>query len=155
MREGPLLIHDGRALRPLEVGRDLGYRAEDLLDNLDAERILYPAEHELLERIADVLARPPARRQDGPAVWVSRDDLAALGHAVEVLGRLRRRRLNELAGNTTPYVGEGADGCRRSAQIIRDELATLDAGDPRRELLEELAFAWDAAAIRWERGNRG
>lgn len=45
-----------------------------------------------------------------------------------------------------PYVGEGADGCRRSAQIVRDELATLPAGDARRGELEAQAQAWDERA---------
>lgn len=47
-----------------------------------------------------------------------------------------------------PYVGEGSDGCQRSAQIVRDELATLPAGDPRRDELEAQAQAWDERAER-------
>lgn len=34
-----------------------------------------------------------------------------------------------------PYVGEGADGCYRSAQIDREEADTLDALDTRRDEL--------------------
>lgn len=43
-----------------------------------------------------------------------------------------------------PYVGSGADGARRSAQIDRDERDMLAADDLRRPLLE-------ASALRWER----
>lgn len=52
-----------------------------------------------------------------------------------------------------PYVGEGADGCERSAQIVRDELATLPAGDARRGELEEQAQAWDERARMERRGG--
>lgn len=45
-----------------------------------------------------------------------------------------------------PYVGAGADGARRSAQIDRDELDTLDRDDPRRPLIEESATRWDRQA---------
>lgn len=41
-----------------------------------------------------------------------------------------------------PIVGTGADGYRRSEQIIRDELDTLDADDPRRPALEGEAHGW-------------
>lgn len=47
-------------------------------------------------------------------------------------------------GWRNPYVGSGADGARRSANIDRDELDTLDRDDPR----------WDAivdSIERWER----
>lgn len=46
-------------------------------------------------------------------------------------------------GLRTPYVGEGADGARRSAQIDREEAAGLDRGDPRRERLLESAQRWE------------
>lgn len=42
-----------------------------------------------------------------------------------------------------PYVGEGADGARRSAQIDRDEAATLEPGERRQALM--------ASAARWDR----
>lgn len=47
-------------------------------------------------------------------------------------------------GWRNPYVGSGADGARRSAQIDREELALLSRDDPRRETLE-------ASIERWER----
>jgi hypothetical protein len=46
-----------------------------------------------------------------------------------------------------PYVGEGEDGCRRSAQIVRDEVATLDVADPRLPGLLAQAEAWDRRAM--------
>lgn len=46
------------------------------------------------------------------------------------------------------YVGAGADGARRSAQIDRDELDTLTTDDPRRPGLEESAARWDRQAER-------
>jgi len=42
-----------------------------------------------------------------------------------------------------PYVGEGADGGRRSAQIDREEATTLDADDPRRAMLLESTARWE------------
>jgi hypothetical protein len=50
--------------------------------------------------------------------------------------------------NRVPYVGEGAEGCRRSAQIDREEADTLDVGDPRREQLRSSAQLWQAQAER-------
>lgn len=53
--------------------------------------------------------------------------------------------------NTTiriPYVGQGPDGCRQSAQIDREEADTLDRDDPRRDELL-------ASAERWERQAQG
>ncbi len=45
-----------------------------------------------------------------------------------------------------PYVGDGADGARRSAAIDRSEAELFDSGDPR--IGERLASAtdWDAQA---------
>lgn len=45
-----------------------------------------------------------------------------------------------------PYVGKGADGARRSAQVDRDELATLGLDHPRRETLEQSIAEWEAQA---------
>lgn len=45
-------------------------------------------------------------------------------------------------GNVLPWVGEGADGCRRSAQVAADELATLARDDERRPRLEAARQAW-------------
>jgi hypothetical protein len=49
-----------------------------------------------------------------------------------------------------PYVGEGADGARRSAQIDREEADTLDSSDPRRDELLLSAAAWELQAEREE-----
>lgn len=54
----------------------------------------------------------------------------------------------------TPYVGAGADGARRSAQIDRDELATLPADHPRRDSLEASAAYWDTLAAVLEERER-
>ena len=55
----------------------------------------------------------------------------------------------------TPYVGEGADGCRRSAIIDREEIDTLDPFDPRVQGLAESAQRWDEQAARLERDEVG
>lgn len=41
-----------------------------------------------------------------------------------------------------PYVGEGADGCRRSAEIDRNEADTVDSSDPRKDYLLGSAARW-------------
>lgn len=49
-----------------------------------------------------------------------------------------------------PYVGDGSDGCLRSAQIDREEADTLDTdlhADRIVELLES-AIRWEAQAVR-------
>ncbi|HSE44883.1 MAG TPA: hypothetical protein VLA89_06100 [Gemmatimonadales bacterium] len=53
-------------------------------------------------------------------------------------------------GWRNPYVGSGADGARRSANIDRDELDTLDTDDPRREAIEESIRRWEDQAEREE-----
>jgi hypothetical protein len=50
-----------------------------------------------------------------------------------------------------PYVGEGADGARRSAQIDREEADGLAADDPRRAGLLESAARWEQQADAIER----
>lgn len=50
------------------------------------------------------------------------------------------------AGRRNPYVGAGADGCRRSAQVDREEADTLDELNPRREVLAMSALAWELQA---------
>lgn len=45
-----------------------------------------------------------------------------------------------------PYVGAGADGARRSAQIDREEADCLDRGTPRYDMLLSSAAAWDRQA---------
>jgi len=52
------------------------------------------------------------------------------------------------ARDRIPYVGEGADGARRSARIDREELELLDPLDPRRDQLAASADAWDRQAER-------
>lgn len=62
-----------------------------------------------------------------------------------------------------PYVGAGADGARRSAQIDREEAETLPTGPgqpgwhrgvpARREALELSARAWELQASALERGG--
>lgn len=54
-----------------------------------------------------------------------------------------------LAGRR-PYVGTGADGARRSAQIDREEADSLPRGR-RRGYLEQRASAWDRLADELER----
>lgn len=45
-----------------------------------------------------------------------------------------------------PYVGEGRDGCLRSAAIDRSEAEGLDREDPRREELLASAQRWEEQA---------
>ena len=45
-----------------------------------------------------------------------------------------------------PYVGAGADGALRSAQIDREEADVLEPDDPRREALLESARRWEGEA---------
>lgn len=54
----------------------------------------------------------------------------------------------KVSGDRTPYVGEGADGARRSAQIDREEVDGLDGDDPRVPRLLASADRWDAQADR-------
>ncbi len=48
----------------------------------------------------------------------------------------------------TPYVGAGEDGCRRSAQVDREEADGLSWGDPRKDELHESAGQWEDQAHR-------
>jgi hypothetical protein len=67
------------------------------------------------------------------------------------------------AGKVSPWVGDGADGCRRSAQVVADELATLPTGPHQpgyhdegtenvRATLEAQRDAWLDRAARLEEG---
>lgn len=51
--------------------------------------------------------------------------------------------------NRRPYVGEGADGCRRSARIDREE-ADVAGDEDRRATLLESAERWEAQALEIE-----
>lgn len=57
-------------------------------------------------------------------------------------------------GHRNPYVGAGADGARRSAQIDREERDTLDAADPRHGVLEQGARRWEEQAASLEAAPR-
>jgi hypothetical protein len=46
------------------------------------------------------------------------------------------------SGQVAPWVGEGADGARRSAQVCADEIATLDHNSLRRIELQTQRQAW-------------
>jgi hypothetical protein len=58
-------------------------------------------------------------------------------------------------GWRNPYVGSGADGARRSANIDRDELDILDRDDPRRPAIEESIERWERQAVQEERERYG
>lgn len=49
-----------------------------------------------------------------------------------------------------PYVGDGADGARRSAEVDRNEADTLDRDDPRRDELLASADRWEEQAAQLE-----
>lgn len=51
-----------------------------------------------------------------------------------------------MSAHRTPYVGDGADGARRSAQIDREEADLLPLLDPRIDELLESASRWDQQA---------
>lgn len=72
---------------------------------------------------------------------------AAAVREAEAIGR-RERFMAIMRGEVDPYVGEGADGFRRTAQVCRDERDTLDRSDPRWAHLDAEAEAWEQAAMR-------
>lgn len=53
-------------------------------------------------------------------------------------------------GHRRPYVGEGADGARRSAEIDRNEADTYDRDDERRDAALASAERWEAQAAELE-----
>ena len=53
-------------------------------------------------------------------------------------------------GHRRPYVGEGADGARRSAEIDRNEADTYDRDDARRDAALASAERWEAQAAELE-----
>lgn len=53
-----------------------------------------------------------------------------------------------------PYVGEGVDGCMRSAQIDREEADRLDLDDPRYAEVIASAERWEHQAELLARGVR-
>lgn len=57
--------------------------------------------------------------------------------------------------NRDPYVGSGADGCRRSARIDREELETFDrrAEPERAAAIEASIEAWETQAVELESGR--
>lgn len=59
-----------------------------------------------------------------------------------------------MAATRDPYVGEGADGARRSAQIDREEADTLDRDDPRWAGRMLSAQAWEEQAEQIEATSR-
>lgn len=58
------------------------------------------------------------------------------------------------AGHRIPYVGDGADGARRSAQIDREEADGMDPGEDRDARLAS-ADRWDAQAAQLEATDAG
>lgn len=71
-------------------------------------------------------------------------------HAVPEEKAPTRRLADMTAGDRRPYVGAGAEGARRSAQIDREELDTLAKTDPRRPELEDSERRWLDQAARLE-----
>jgi hypothetical protein len=51
-----------------------------------------------------------------------------------------------MTGFRTPYVGDGAEGARRSAAIDREEADVTDPADPRYGVLLASARLWDEQA---------
>lgn len=54
-----------------------------------------------------------------------------------------------------PYVGDGADGCRRSAQIDREEADGLMMNSERWQELQDSARRWEAQAEEIEANQIG
>lgn len=97
-----------------------------------------------LDRIARSLGRIEAGQRElaaaaGQLVTLVRDFLAPRNYA----------------GDRIPYVGSGADGARRSAQIDREEIDGLDLDDPRTGELALSAAEWDAQAARLQIAENG
>lgn len=70
-------------------------------------------------------------------------------HAALAAGRSQLRAAEYVYRTIrNPYVGDGVDGCLRSAQIDQEEADLLDLADPRRAYLHDSAEAWQAQAER-------
>ena len=71
---------------------------------------------------------------------------AALESAAKSLASIDQAVRGIVAPPRVPYVGEGVDGLRRSAQIDRAEADGLDRANPRRAELLASARRWDTQA---------
>lgn len=121
---------------------DLG--REPTLEDLERAGIVRPAseltapERAIVDRFEaapDALAEKRAPAEEAPS-----DDVSA--------GQPEKR-----AGHRIPYVGEGADGARRSAEIDRSEVDSLPTGPHQpgySEATEERKAALLASVERWE-----
>jgi hypothetical protein len=101
--------------------------------------------------VGDIVHFRPEGWEFQPASFLVGQDVirsaAGPAEAIElarVFADVLERRRHPHPEDRIPYVGEGSDGCRRSAQIDREESHTLDRSDLRRDHLL-------ASAERWER----
>lgn len=76
--------------------------------------------------------------------------LAANGADVDKFYDGLPKGVGHLPVERNPYVGAGADGARRSAEIDRTEADGLDRDDPRRDEVLASAERWDQQAVRAE-----
>jgi hypothetical protein len=84
------------------------------------------------------------------------DPTSTTDHRLTEAGRAQlfveaRRRGWSLPWHRQPYVGDGADGARRSAEIDRTEADTLDRTAPGYGRLIASAVRWEAQAAELER----
>lgn len=86
----------------------------------------------------------PARQWafEGDEYWVRGQQLTADQWRAQFVQQ------NDDGRDRTPYLGEGYDGARRSAQIDREEADGLDIEDPRHSELLDSAQRWEAQAER-------
>lgn len=146
----------GTGTRPLL--EDLGVTPRQAADPRDQQIYDASAAYEALTGKQGLLyISSPGSGKDryvfgGGHVCLGREE--ALTHILGLLGTVRapapsrRAAAGRWAGLRVrdPYVGEGADGARRSARIDREEVDGLDAADPRREGLLASAEAWEEQA---------
>lgn len=139
--------------RPEKVERVSALRVDPvtgLVDEVPGIGALPPAAHKLVVNL------DPARKAQ--AVHDAEAELDAEDgeqRAADELDDLRREAGIEVLAeqHRDPYVGAGADGARRSAQIDREEVDTLPTGPHQpgwSEATEERRTALLASAERWE-----
>lgn len=123
--DGDVTIHVGRHPDPITFLEELIDAAADLRDQLTST--------------PDGQPRPHYQCSECPVYFTAGTDL-------DLWHRLIEEHKAGHRGHRRPYVGEGADGARRSADIDRNEADTLD----REYDAGRITYLTDSA-LRWER----
>lgn len=124
------LLDDVRHVLMLLVERGEQAASDGTLAEVDRERLTRLSELSVnLERHAAELARHLAEQAEPELRDVEAEIKQGIAEAIA-------------EGHVDPWIGEGADGCRRSARIAEDELDSMDADDERRPRLEAARDAW-------------